>query len=63
MVIATRKTRPWAIVLLVASLVACEAAPVEVTSPAASIVVHAVLNPDADEQVVLVEASASSGAS
>ncbi|WP_306522253.1 DUF4249 family protein [Gemmatimonas sp.] len=57
MVIPTRTTRPWAIVLLVASLVACEAAPVEVTSPAASIVVHAVLNPDADEQVVLVEAS------
>ncbi|WP_439642491.1 DUF4249 family protein [Gemmatimonas sp.] len=38
-------------------LVACEAAPVEVTSPAASIVVHAVLNPDVAEQVVLVESS------
>ena len=38
-------------------LAACESTPVEVGSPTASIVVHAVLNPDASEQVVLVESS------
>ena len=38
-------------------LAACESTPVEVASPAAAIVVHAVLNPDAPEQVVLVESS------
>ena len=39
------------------ALAACESTPVEVASPAASIVVHAVLNPDVAEQVVLVESS------
>ena len=38
-------------------LAACEATPVEVASPTAAIVVYAVLNPDASEQVVLVESS------
>ena len=38
-------------------LAACESTPVEVASPAAAIVVHAVLNPDVAEQVVLVESS------
>ena len=38
-------------------LAACESTPVEVASPTAAIVVHAVLNPDAPEQVVLVESS------
>ncbi len=38
-------------------LAGCESAPVEVTSPTASIVVHAVLNPDVAEQAVLVESS------
>ena len=41
----------------VVALAACESTPVEVSSPAASIVVHAVLNPDVAEQVVLVESS------
>ncbi len=35
----------------------CESSPVQVASPVATIVVHAVLNPDVTEQVVLVEAS------
>lgn len=39
------------------TLAACESTPVEVASPSASIVVHAVLNPDVSEQVVLVESS------
>ena len=39
------------------ALAACESTPVEVASPTASIVVHAVLNPDVSEQVVLVESS------
>jgi hypothetical protein len=44
--------------LLSAALLAgCESTPVEVDSPTASIVVHAVLNPDESEQVVLVESS------
>jgi hypothetical protein len=38
-------------------LAACESTPVEVASPTAAIVVHSVLNPDAPEQVVLVESS------
>ena len=38
-------------------LVACESTPVEVASPTAVIVVHAVLNPDVSEQVILVESS------
>jgi hypothetical protein len=38
-------------------LSACESTPVEVASPTATIVVHSVLNPDASEQVVLVESS------
>jgi hypothetical protein len=36
---------------------ACESTPVEVASPTAAVVVHAVLNPDVAEQVVLVESS------
>jgi hypothetical protein len=43
--------------LSVILLAACESTPVEVASPTASIVVYAVLNPDASEQVVLVESS------
>jgi hypothetical protein len=35
----------------------CELATETVTSPRASVVVHAVLNPDVDEQVILVESS------
>ena len=38
-------------------LAACESTPVEVASPTAAIVVHSVLNPDASEQVVLIESS------
>ncbi len=38
-------------------LVGCELASVNVASPRASIVVHAVLNPDVTEQVILVESS------
>ena len=38
-------------------LSACEIAAVQVASPKASVIVHAVLNPDALEQVVLVESS------
>jgi hypothetical protein len=41
-------------VLATLLLAACESTPVEVASPAAAIVVHAVLNPDVAEQVVLV---------
>jgi hypothetical protein len=54
--VTSRVSRGWwlAAALL---LVACEATPVEVVSPTASVVVHAVLNPDAAEQVVLVESS------
>lgn len=44
-------------VLAVSMLVACESTPVEVSSPAPQIVVHAVLNPDVSEQVVLLESS------
>ena len=36
---------------------ACELNDVKITSPKAAVVVHAVLNPDADEQVLLVESS------
>jgi len=39
------------------ALSGCEIAAVTVASPRASIVVHAVLNPEADEQVILVESS------
>ena len=38
-------------------LTACELDAVNVASPRASIVVHAVLNPDVAEQVILVESS------
>jgi hypothetical protein len=38
-------------------LAACEIATETVAAPAPRVVVHAVLNPDADEQVILVEAS------
>lgn len=37
--------------------VGCEIADVTVGSPRAAVVVHAVLNPDADEQVILVESA------
>ncbi len=43
--------------LVTLTLAACESTPVEVASPTASIVVHAVLNPDVSEHVVLVESS------
>ena len=43
--------------LAATALWACESSPVEVASPTAAIVVHAVLNPDAMEQVLLVESS------
>jgi hypothetical protein len=56
--VRTNKIRAEAVRLcLVGALLGCEAAPVEVTSPTSSIVVHAVLNPDEAEQVVLVESS------
>lgn len=57
MVSAVRVFRAGLPLFVVALLLGCEAAPVEVTSPQASIVVHAVLNPDEAEQVVLVESS------
>jgi hypothetical protein len=57
MVTVTRFSRGGALLCAAMMLVGCEAAPVEVTSPVASVVVHAVLNPDVDEQVVLVESS------
>lgn len=38
-------------------LSACELSEVTVPSPSATVVVHAVLNPDAEEQVILVESS------
>jgi len=54
-------TRRVCIGLAVAGVVAlfggCELATETVASPRASIVVHAVLNPDMDEQVILVESS------
>lgn len=55
----TRRCTAPLIGALLATLVlsACESTPVEVASPAAAIVVHSVLNPDASEQVVLVESS------
>ncbi|WP_373061262.1 DUF4249 family protein [Gemmatimonas sp.] len=40
-----------------AALSGCELAAVNVTPPASSVVVHAVLNPDVDQQVILVESS------
>ncbi|MCC6242476.1 MAG: DUF4249 family protein [Gemmatimonadaceae bacterium] len=43
--------------ILVAGLGACEIAAVQVSSPKALVIVHAVLNPDAGEQVILVESS------
>jgi hypothetical protein len=57
MVSAMSEIRRAAALCLAGALLGCEAAPVEVTSPTASIVVHAVLNPDVAEQVVLVESS------
>ncbi|AMW03920.1 DUF4249 family protein [Gemmatimonas phototrophica] len=42
---------------LSAVLTGCESTPVEVASPTAAIVIHAVLNPDVTEQVILVESS------
>jgi hypothetical protein len=57
MVSAMRFSRAGLLLCVVAALVGCEAAPVEVTSPQSLIVVHAVLNPDVAEQVVLVESS------
>lgn len=52
--------RAWRVLPVLATLgvlSGCEFAEVEVAPPAPLIVVHAVLNPDAAEQVVLVEAS------
>ncbi len=46
-----------ALLLLLPALSACEIATETVASPEARIVVHAVLNPDAAEQVILVESS------
>jgi len=43
--------------LAATALWACESSPVEVASPTAAIVVHAVLNPDVTEQLLLVESS------
>jgi len=40
-----------------ATLTGCELAAVNVAPPTASVVVHAVLNPDVDQQVILVESS------
>ena len=57
MVSALRFSRSGLLLCVVGTLVGCDAAPVEVTSPQSSIVVHAVLNPDVAEQVVLVESS------
>lgn len=54
----TRRLRPprvlWA---LLGVLAGCELDEVTVAPPPASIVVHGVLNPDADEQIILVESS------
>jgi hypothetical protein len=41
--------------LLAALLAGCELGSVTVVSPAPGVVVHAVLNPDAAEQVILLE--------
>jgi hypothetical protein len=49
--------RRLALLLAVAVLSACELAEVTVARPPATPVIHAVLNPDASEQVILVEAS------
>ncbi len=49
--------RVFALLLVLSSLVACEIATETVARPAPRIVVHAVLNPDATEQVILVESS------
>jgi hypothetical protein len=46
-----------ALCAMITGLVGCEIADVTVASPRAAVVVHAVLNPDADEQVILVESA------
>lgn len=46
-----------ALCVAAATLSACELAAVNVAPPQASVVVHAVLNPDVEEQVILVESS------
>ena len=46
-----------AALILTVGGVGCEIADVTVASPRASVVVHAVLNPDADAQVILVESA------
>lgn len=53
----TPKLRGTACVTVLLLLGACELATETVASPRASVVVHAVLNPDMDEQVILVESS------
>ncbi len=50
-------TRMIAGVLAAMLLSACESSPVQVTAREGAIVIHSVLNPDATEQVVLVESS------
>lgn len=55
-----RRMRGTVLLLTVSAclvLAGCELSAVSVTPPAPSIVVHGVLNPDADEQVILVESS------
>lgn len=52
---ATR--RAFLLFALLTGLAACEIADVTVASPRAAVVVHAVLNPDANEQVILVESA------
>lgn len=50
-----RHSRTLAAASLSLCLGGCELAKIQVASPPPTVVVHAVLNPDADEQVVLVE--------
>ena len=60
MVMRTRSARWSLVAALAAGMLAatgCEIAEVTVAPPAPAVVVHAVLNPDALEQVILVEAS------
>lgn len=55
--VSTRLRSRLALLVSVLTISACELAEVTVAPPAARAVVHAVLNPDATEQVILVEAS------
>ncbi len=49
--------RWWGALLLLPAIAACEIATDTVASPEPRVIVHAVLNPDAAEQVILVESS------